>query len=57
MGPASVFGLLKPWILKTFGLCLFLNQWNGAELQHTQLIIIPNAIIADISTYIHKKVK
>jgi hypothetical protein len=53
MGPASVFGLLKPWILKTFGLCLFLNQWNGAELQHTQLIIIPNAIIADNSTYIH----
>ena len=42
MGPTSAFSDLTPWILKIFGICLFLNQWIGAELQHTQLIMIHN---------------
>jgi len=42
MGLTSVFGILTPWILKILRLCLFLNQWSGAELQHTQLIMFHN---------------
>jgi hypothetical protein len=42
MGPTSAFGVLTPWILKILGTCLILNQWSGALLQLTQLIMIHN---------------
>jgi hypothetical protein len=42
MSPTFVFGVLTHWILKILGICLFLNQWSGAELQHAQLIMIYN---------------
>jgi len=64
MGPASVFGLLTPWSLKTFGplfilksvewgwITTYTTDYDSYSLEHR----VWHVIFADKNTYTHKKV-